>query len=73
MKPVETSCTRLDPIDRAGLEELIKSGKANPNVIKTLKCKPAKSNSLKKKKESESTNSFRVSLRGKSEPDITPV
>ncbi|WP_104721812.1 OsmC family protein [Helicobacter mesocricetorum] len=39
MKPVETSCTRLDPIDKAGLEELIKSGKANPNVIKTLKCK----------------------------------
>lgn len=38
-KVVATSCTRLDPIDKKGLEELIKSGKANPDVIKTLKCK----------------------------------
>lgn len=36
---VATSCTRLDPIDKKGLEELIKAGKANPDVIKTLKCK----------------------------------
>ncbi len=39
MKVVQTSCTRLDPIDKKGLEALIKSGKENPNVIKTLKCK----------------------------------
>ncbi|TLD80974.1 OsmC family peroxiredoxin [Helicobacter sp. MIT 05-5293] len=39
MKIVQTSCTRLDPIDKAGLEGLIKAGKENPNVIKTLKCK----------------------------------
>ena len=38
-KVVATSCTRLDPIDKAGLEQLIKDGKANPEVIKTLKCK----------------------------------
>lgn len=38
-KPAATSCTRLDPIDKAGLEALIKDGKANPDVIKTLKCK----------------------------------
>lgn len=39
MKVVQTSCTMLDPIDKKGLEELIKAGKENPNVIKTLKCK----------------------------------
>ncbi|ARQ99282.1 MULTISPECIES: OsmC family protein [Campylobacter] len=33
------SCTRLDPIDKAGLEALIKAGKENPDVIKTLKCR----------------------------------
>ncbi|MDB5508275.1 MAG: OsmC family protein [Hyphomicrobiales bacterium] len=32
-----TGC--LAPIDKAGLEALIASGKANPQVIKTLKCK----------------------------------
>lgn len=31
-----TGC--LTPIDRDGLEKLIAAGKANPNVIKTLKC-----------------------------------
>lgn len=39
MQPVVTSCTRLDPIDKSGLEELIKNAKQNPEVIKTLKCK----------------------------------
>ena len=34
-----TSCTRLDPIDKAGLEALKKAGIANPDVIKTLKCR----------------------------------
>ena len=38
-KVIPTSCTRLDPIDKAGLDALIKDGKANPEVIKTLKCK----------------------------------
>ncbi len=32
-----TSC--LAPIDKEGLEKLIAAGKANPNVIKTLKCR----------------------------------
>ena len=32
-----TGC--LAPIDRQGLEKLIENGKANPKVIKTLKCK----------------------------------
>ena len=32
-----TNC--LTPIDKAGLEGLIAAGKANPQVIKTLKCK----------------------------------
>ena len=32
-----TGC--LTPIDKGGLETLIESGKANPKVIKTLKCK----------------------------------
>ncbi|MDX2287296.1 MAG: OsmC family protein [Hyphomicrobiaceae bacterium] len=32
-----TGC--LAPIDKDGLESLIAAGKANPNVIKTLKCK----------------------------------
>ena len=36
-KTVLTGC--LAPIDRGGLEQLIVNGKANPNVIKTLKCK----------------------------------
>ncbi|RAX57529.1 peroxiredoxin [Helicobacter monodelphidis] len=38
-KVAVTACTRLDPIDKAGLEALIKAGKENPEVIKTLKCK----------------------------------
>lgn len=29
----------LDPIDKTGLEALIAAGKANPKMIKTLKCK----------------------------------
>ncbi len=37
LAPVATGC--LAPIDKAGLEGLIASGKANPQVIKTLKCK----------------------------------
>src|SRR3981189_86004 len=36
-KPVVRGC--LAPIDRGGLEQLIANGKANPKVIKTLKCK----------------------------------
>jgi hypothetical protein len=36
-KTVLTGC--LAPIDKGGLEQLIANGKANPNVIKTLKCK----------------------------------
>src|SRR5258707_7666199 len=36
-KPVLTGC--LAPIDKDGLEQLIANGKANPKVIKTLKCK----------------------------------
>ncbi len=32
-----TGC--LTPIDKDGLEKLIAAGKANPNVIKTLKCR----------------------------------
>lgn len=32
-----TGC--LAPIDKDGLDKLIAAGKANPNVIKTLKCK----------------------------------
>ena len=36
-KTVLTGC--LAPIDRHGLEQLIDNGKANPKVIKTLKCK----------------------------------
>src|SRR6267142_2512611 len=36
-KTVLTGC--LAPIDRQGLEQLIANGKANPQVIKTLKCK----------------------------------
>src|ERR1700716_4335942 len=36
-KTVLTGC--LAPIDKNGLEQLIANGKANPNVIKTLKCK----------------------------------
>ncbi|RDU60339.1 OsmC family protein [Helicobacter marmotae] len=39
MKVAQTSCTRLEPISKSGLDELIKQGKANPNAIKTLKCK----------------------------------
>lgn len=34
---VLTGC--LAPIDKDGLDKLIAAGKANPNVIKTLKCK----------------------------------
>src|ERR1700728_4332831 len=36
-KTVLTGC--LAPIDKQGLEQLIVNGKANPKVIKTLKCK----------------------------------
>ena len=36
-KTVLTGC--LAPIDKDGLEQLIENGKANPKVIKTLKCK----------------------------------
>ena len=36
-KTALTGC--LTPIDKAGLESLIASGKSNPKVIKTLKCK----------------------------------
>jgi len=36
-KIVLTGC--LAPIDKGGLEKLIESGKANPKVVKTLKCK----------------------------------
>ena len=36
-KTVLTGC--LAPIDKDGLEQLIANGKANPKVIKTLKCK----------------------------------
>src|SRR5258708_15668671 len=36
-KTVLTGC--LAPIDKNGLEQLIANGKANPKVIKTLKCK----------------------------------
>jgi len=35
--PPATGC--LAPIDKKGLEELIAKGKADPKVIKTLKCK----------------------------------
>jgi len=37
----EASAARgqLAPIDKAGLEKLIAAGKANPDVIKTLKCR----------------------------------
>lgn len=37
MPTTPTGC--LTPIDRDGLEQLIANGKANPKVIKTLKCK----------------------------------
>src|SRR6201986_5547153 len=36
-KTALTGC--LAPIDKQGLEQLIANGKANPQVIKTLKCK----------------------------------
>src|SRR6188474_1483082 len=36
-KPALTGC--LAPIDKKGLDELIAKGKADPKVIKTLKCK----------------------------------
>src|ERR1700726_2915768 len=36
-KTVLTGC--LAPIDKEGLEQLIANGKANPKVVKTLKCK----------------------------------
>src|ERR1700682_5637491 len=36
-KAVLTGC--LAPIDKDGLEQLIANSKANPKVIKTLKCK----------------------------------
>lgn len=36
---VAPACACLSPIDKAGLDALIKSGKENPEVIKTLKCK----------------------------------
>src|SRR5260370_37764641 len=34
---VLTGC--LAPIDKGGLDKLIENGKANPKVVKTLKCK----------------------------------
>ena len=37
-KTALTGC--LAPIDKKGLDELIAKGKADPKVIKTLKCKP---------------------------------
>ncbi|HTV37390.1 MAG TPA: OsmC family peroxiredoxin, partial [Xanthobacteraceae bacterium] len=36
-KTAMTGC--LTPIDKAGLNDLIAKGKADPKVIKTLKCK----------------------------------
>lgn len=37
---VVTGClARLDPIDKQGLEKLAASGKANPDVIKTVTCR----------------------------------
>lgn len=36
-KPALTGC--LAPIDKDGLEQLIANGKANPQAVKTLKCK----------------------------------
>ena len=36
-KTALTGC--LAPIDKNGLEQLIANGKANPKVVKTLKCK----------------------------------
>ena len=36
-KTALTGC--LAPIDKNGLEQLIATGKANPKVVKTLKCK----------------------------------
>jgi uncharacterized OsmC-like protein len=36
-EPAATGC--LAPIDKKGLEDLIAKGKADPKVIKTLKCK----------------------------------
>src|SRR6201991_4610431 len=44
-KTVLTGC--LAPIDKDGLEKLIESGKANPKVIKTLKCKTVAEGSLR--------------------------
>ncbi|MEQ1696041.1 MAG: OsmC family protein [Hyphomicrobiaceae bacterium] len=38
-EPATAATGCLAPIDRAGLESLIAAGKANPNVIKTLKCR----------------------------------
>ena len=35
--PAITSC--LQPIDKAGLEDLIAKGRANPQAIKTVKCR----------------------------------
>ncbi|NDJ26423.1 peroxiredoxin [Campylobacter sp. MIT 12-8780] len=36
---VAPTCACLSPIDKAALEALAQSGKENPDVIKTLKCK----------------------------------
>jgi hypothetical protein len=38
-EPVTALTGCLAPIDKTGLETLIENGKANPEVIKTLKCK----------------------------------
>jgi uncharacterized OsmC-like protein len=39
-KPAITGClARLEPIDKDGLEKLAAAGKANPDVIKTVKCR----------------------------------
>ena len=33
------STSRLEPIDRSGLEKLINNAKANPKAVRTLKCR----------------------------------
>lgn len=38
-EPATAATGCLAPIDKDGLEKLIAAGKANPNVIKTLKCR----------------------------------
>ena len=38
-KPATAITGCLAPIDKGGLDELIAKGKANPNMVKTLKCR----------------------------------